>query len=297
MRAMEVMETPPALTTVLGDGWELVPLGASGFCDTWQARRGGLVLFVKSAGSARAGMLRAEADGLRALAATRSIRVPTIDSLRDLPGGGAVLALEWLDFARPDPGFGRRFGHALAALHAHPSPLEPPSFGWRTDNYIGATPQRNTPLQPPTQAGWQEFQVRCRLGCMRDRLPTQSARLRDAVDRVIESLPTLLAEPPMPRPALIHGDLWQGNWDMLADGTPVVFDPAVSCSDPHAELAMMELFGSPPEGFHEAYVEAGGSWPSARRLALYQLYHLLNHAVLFGAGYTSQALRVAHSLT
>jgi fructosamine-3-kinase len=83
---------------------------------------------------------------------------------------------------------------------------------------------------------------------------------------------------------------------MLGDGTPVIFDPAVSCADPHAELAMMELFGSPPEGFREAYLEAGGSWPSPRRLALYQLYHLLNHAILFGGGYTGQALRVAQTL-
>ena len=64
---MEVIDSQPGLATVLGDGWELVPLGASGFCDTWQARRGRLILFVKSAGEAGAGMLRAEADGLRAL--------------------------------------------------------------------------------------------------------------------------------------------------------------------------------------------------------------------------------------
>ena len=293
---MEVIERHPELTTVLGDGWELEPLGASVFCDTWQARRGRIALFVKSAGPEGAGMLRAEADGLRALAATHCIRVPAVDSLRDLPGGGAVLALEWLHFARPDAGFGQRFGRAMAALHAHPSPLEPPSFGWRTDNYIGATAQRNAPLQPPSHAGWLAFYARCRLRCMRDRLPPASAQLRDAVDAVMEALPALLSECPTPRPALIHGDLWQGNWDMLEDGTPVIFDPAVSCSDPHAELAMMELFGSPPDGFREAYAKAGGSWPSPRRLAVYQLYHLLNHAILFGAGYTRQALRVAQSL-
>ena len=80
---------------------------------------------------------------------------------------------------------------------------------------------------------------------------------------------------------------------MLEDGTPVIFDPAVSCSDPQAEIAMMELFGSPPRGFRQAYEEAGGSWPSPQRLRLYQLYHLLNHVVLFGGGYAQQALRVA----
>jgi fructosamine-3-kinase len=83
---------------------------------------------------------------------------------------------------------------------------------------------------------------------------------------------------------------------MLADGTPVIFDPAVSCSDPQAEIAMMELFGSPPPGFRAAYEAAGGSWPTPQRLQLYQLYHLLNHVVLFGRGYGAQALRVARAL-
>jgi fructosamine-3-kinase len=83
---------------------------------------------------------------------------------------------------------------------------------------------------------------------------------------------------------------------MLADGTPVIFDPAISCSDPQAELAMMELFGSPPRGFREAYARAGGTWPDLHRTQLYQLYHLLNHAVLFGGTYVQQALRTARAL-
>lgn len=295
-----VMETcvasEPGPPPLLDGRWKLRPLGSSAFCDTWQAQRGKQKLFVKSAGPPGAAMLRAEADGLDALAATGCIRVPAVDSLHERPGGGMLLVLEWLDFAHPDPGFGRRFGHALAALHAAPCPLDPQAFGWRGDNYIGATPQQNTPLQPPTRAGWQEFCARSRLGSMKDRLSPHAAELRDALEATIEALPRILCGEPPPRPALIHGDLWQGNWDMLADGMPVVFDPAVSCSDPGAELAMMELFGSPPPGFRAGYEEAGGHWPGPQCLALYQLYHLLNHAVLFGGPYAQQALRVARLL-
>ena len=294
--AMETMERESELAAVLGTRWNLRPLGNSAFCETWQASHGHLKLFVKSAGRAGAGMLRAEADGLRAIASTGCIRVPAVDSLTDLAGGGAVLALEWLDFAKPDAGFGKRFGRALAALHAHPCPLDPPSFGWRFDNYIGATPQRNTPLQPASHAGWLTFYARARLGCMRERLPASATELRDAVDAVLERVPRLFADGYVPRAALIHGDLWQGNWDMLQDGTPVIFDPAVSCSDPQAELAMMELFGGVPAGFRAGYGAAGGSWPPESRLRLYQLYHLLNHVVLFGGSYEQQALRVARSL-
>jgi fructosamine-3-kinase len=84
---------------------------------------------------------------------------------------------------------------------------------------------------------------------------------------------------------------------MLADGTPVIYDPAVSCSDAEAELAMMELFGAPPAGFWPAYREAAGLHAGyAARRPLYQLYHLLNHALLFGGSYAAQALRCARSL-
>jgi protein-ribulosamine 3-kinase len=293
---MELLESPSGLAAALGRSWELRALGHSDFCDTWQARQGGRKLFVKSTDRAGAGMLRAEADGLRALAATGTIRVPAVHALDDLPGGGASLALEWLDFACPDANFGDRFGRALARLHAQRCPMEPESFGWRSDNFIGATPQRNTPLQPACQMGWLTFFERARLCAMRDRLPAAASELRDAVDAVIEALPGVFADGYVPQPALIHGDLWQGNWDMLEDGTPVIFDPAVSCSDPQAEIAMMDLFGSPPHGFQQAYVQAGGSWPSPQRMQLYQLYHLLNHVVLFGGSYAQQALRIARAL-
>lgn len=293
---METLESRPALASALGGPWELRTLGNSSFCDTWEARQGRMRLFVKSAPRTGAAQLRAEADGLRALAATGCIRVPEVHALADLAGGGAALAMEWLDFRAPDAGFGERFGRALAALHTHPCPLDPPSFGWRTDNCLGGTLQRNTPLQPPGHGGWIAFWGRSRLGAMRDRLPAEAAALREAVDAVIARLPEFFTDGHLPRPALIHGDLWQGNWDMLANGTPVIFDPAVSCSDPQAEIAMMELFGSPPPGFREAYVEAGGAWPPPERMRLYQLYHLLNHVLLFGGGYGAQALRVARAL-
>jgi fructosamine-3-kinase len=293
---MQILDTQTELAGTLGGSWELLPLGISAFCETWQARQGRQKLFLKSAPCTGAAMLRAEADGLRALATTGCIRVPAVRALADLPSGGVALALEWLEFAPPDTGFGARFGKALAALHAQRCPLDPPGFGWRCDNYIGSTPQCNTPPQPPGQPGWLSFFGGSRLAAMRDRLPAGATRLREAVDVVIDTLPRHWPDLHPPRPALIHGDLWQGNWDMLEDGTPVLFDPAVSCSDPQAEIAMMELFGSPPPGFRQAYETAGGSWPTPQRLQLYQLYHLLNHVVLFGGSYEAQALRVARSL-
>ncbi len=53
---------------------------------------------------------------------------------------------------------------------------------------------------------------------------------------------------------------------------------------------MTELFGGFDPGFYNAY---RASWPLdagyATRKTLYNLYHILNHANLFGGGYARQA--------
>jgi fructosamine-3-kinase len=288
-------ELSDQLGTVLGGRWALRALGASSFCDTWEARCGRLRAFVKSSPGQGGDMLAAEADGLQALAAAKCIRVPEVLCLRHSgESEGAWLALEWLDLATPDVGFGKRFATALAALHADSNRSGPAHFGWRRDNFLGATPQVNTPTAGAGRADWVAFFAANRLVAMRDRLPAAAAALRAPIDAVLDALPGFFDQ--APRAALIHGDLWRGNWGMLADGTPVIFDPAVSVSDPEAELAMMDLFGGMPAGLLAAYEAAGGVRPDPGRRRLYQLYHLLNHAVLFGGGYEEQALRVARSL-
>src|SRR6185295_13239859 len=85
-RMQQVQEPLPELGELLGGRWQLQALGASAFCDTWEARQGRDLLFLKRAAEAGADMLRAEADGLRALAATRTVRVPSVHAVLDRPG-------------------------------------------------------------------------------------------------------------------------------------------------------------------------------------------------------------------
>jgi len=88
----------------------------------------------------------------------------------------------------------------------------------------------------------------------------------------------------------MHGDLWGGNHGVDSHGNPVIFDPAVYYGDREADLAMTSLFGGCSASFYGAYHE---SWPLdegyAVRKTLYNLYHILNHANLFGGGYIMQA--------
>ncbi|AKJ27533.1 fructosamine kinase family protein [Caldimonas brevitalea] len=297
---MTVTLTPlPVLDAALGAGWSVQPLNASGFCRTWRAQRKGSALFVKAVPPPRADVLEAEADGLAALAATGAVRVPDVAYCGAADASGAVvLALEWLELRPADAGFGPRLGRAVAALHDAPCPGEG-RYGWRRDNRIGATLQSNRWSEQGGVSGWIDFWGRERLNALARRLAEQdgSADLVRAVAAVVARLPAFFADGYQPRPALIHGDLWSGNWGLLPDGTPVLYDPAVSCSDPEAELAMMELFGHPPPGFWEAYREVRAVHAGyAQRRGLYQLYHVLNHALMFGGGYRRQALALAQQL-
>lgn len=79
-----------------------------------------------------------------------------------------------------------------------------------------------------------------------------------------------------------------------ANGEPALIDAAaVHCGWAEAELAMLTLFGLPPTEFCDAYAEHAPLRHDWReRAPLYNLYHLLNHVNLFGAGYLP-ALRAA----
>ncbi|MCA1791598.1 MAG: fructosamine kinase family protein [Thioalkalivibrio sp.] len=120
--------------------------------------------------------------------------------------------------------------------------------------------------------------------------------LLDTVARLETDLEALLGDH-RPRPSLLHGDLWSGNWGFLNDGAPTLFDPAVYYGDREADIAMMELFGHPGREFFAAYTEVqplDAGYPVRREL--YNLYHILNHFNLFGGGYASQAERMARRL-
>ena len=234
--------------------------------------------FVKCNDASRLDLFEAEADGLAALASSGTIRVP-VPVCWGLAGGASYLVLERLDLA--GAGRGAEAGRRLAELHRAGGP----AFGWRRDNYIGATPQPNN--QTPD---WIAFWRDRRLGFQLD-LAARNGHgraLRHQGDRLLADLGAFIGH--QPSPSLLHGDLWGGNLAYLADGSPVIFDPAVYLGDREADLAMTELFGGFGGDFYAAYREA---WPLdpgyGTRKILYNLYHIINHLNLFGSGYLGQA--------
>jgi fructosamine-3-kinase len=231
--------------------------------------------FLKSNTSAPADMFRREAEGLQALCVPGGPRVP-----RPLLVGEDFLLLEDLAPAPPQPSYAESLGRQLAALHAHVSGR----FGFAADNYLGSTPQPN-PWTADGHAFFAEQRLLYQARLARARGLLDSSGLARA-ERLARRLPELVPAQPA---ALIHGDLWAGNAITGPQGEPALIDPAAHYGWPEAELGMTALFGGFSEDFYRAYEESTRLQPGWReRLPIYNLYHLLNHLNIFGAGYLGQ---------
>ncbi len=248
---------------------------------SYRWRCGDTPLFVKVADHGGAAGLEAEAAGLSELAGAHAVRTPRVLA-RGSAGRSAFLALEWIDSRPAGRAAEHRLGEQLAAQHRVTAAL----FGFEDDNLIGRTRQPNGWL-----ADWTEFFRERRLRPQLA-LAVQSGfaeLLEKPGARLLESVDGLLAGH-RPQASLLHGDLWAGNW--LADerDEPVIFDPAVYYGDREADLAMTRLFGGFGRAFYDAY-HGAAPLPAghAVRAELYNLYHVLNHANLFGGGYARQA--------
>jgi len=247
-------------------------------------------------------LLKAEAEGLDALAcaaAGTDLRVPAPLAVGGA-GSQAVLVLPWLELEGSAsgiaPGAWSPLGVALASLHR--SSLERPCtpgdrpgrFGWPRDNAIGAGPQANGWLD-----SWGRFFAERRLAPQLKRLESRIGALRGG-QALLERVPDWL-DGHGADPCLVHGDLWSGNAAIDSSGHGVIFDPAVHRADREVDLAMARLFGGFPAPFFAGY---GATWPlpagHRRRVPLYNLYHLLNHANLFGGSYADQAQAVIAEL-
>ncbi|MEP7183289.1 MAG: fructosamine kinase family protein [Betaproteobacteria bacterium] len=255
-----------------------VSLGGSSLHELWRVDVAGASYFVKANVASKLPMLQAEADGLRELAQAKAIRVP-VPAACGKAHGISFLALEWLDLV--SGGRDATLGRALAQLHKTTSD----QFGWYRDNTIGTTPQSNAWC-----GDWAEFFRDCRIAPQLRLARRHGHRtLNLAGDLLLERVPAML-DGHTPMPSLVHGDLWSGNAARLARGEPVIFDPACYFGDRETDIAMAELFGGFDDSFFAAYHEL---WPADAgypvRRTLYNLYHVLNHLNLFGAGYLARA--------
>jgi len=224
-----------------------------------------------------------EARGLVILANAGAIRVP-----RPLFDGKfqqqVYLVMEYLEKGIPATNFWQDFGSSIAVLHKHTAE----KFGLPFQNYIGKLHQQNN-----VHDNWCAFYKHERISVLvqkalkRKLLTTEEASMAETIcDKLGQFIPE-------EKPALLHGDLWNGNFFAQVNGQPAVFDPAVYYGHREMDLAMAQLFGGFDPVFFEAYnasfpLQAG--WKE--RMEIFQLYPLLVHLLLFGGTYHQQVAAV-----
>lgn len=143
---------------------------------------------------------------------------------------------------------------------------------------------------------WTKFFAERRLRPQFERAdPYFDSGTRKQIEKLLNDPGKYLTEPE--RPSLLHGDLWGGNFMIDEQSHPWLIDPAAYVGHAEADLAMTELFGGFDSSFYEAYNSVFRLDPDYRyRRDIYNLYHLVKHLNLFGAGYLHSVLSILRTL-
>ncbi len=217
-----------------------------------------------------------EKNGLLLLSRSGAVNVPGVIAVDEVESN-QVLILEWIDKGTPDALFWASFGEQLAALHDNSMPF----FGLDEDNFMGSVPQINTP-----KPCWCQFFIENRLDPVLKKCLAANLLLpihRDLLGNLYKRLPGIFDDGPS---ALVHGDLWSGNFLCDAQGRAVLIDPAVYYGHRAVDLGMTRLFGGFDQIFYESYhYHAPLSNNHEEQWEVCNLYPLMIHLLLFGKSY------------
>lgn len=258
--------------------WQITPLGGGDINQTAVLYTKSQPYFIKWNNTLQyPAMLAKEAKGLNLLKKYTDFYIPRVISEGSF-SNVQFLMLEMIDSSVTiDSVFWRSFGIKLAGMHQQTNAY----FGLDYDNFIGSLAQKNAPLYDGISFFVnQRLQPQVEL-TMKHRLLT--VREKKQFDQLYVQLKSLL---PDEKPALLHGDLWSGNYMINKRGEATLIDPAVHYGLREAELSFMRLFGGFGNTLFDTYEEC---FPVAKgfeeRIALYNLYPLLVHLNLFGSSY------------
>ncbi len=226
-------------------------------------------------------MFTCEANGLHEIAKAGCIKTPKVILAKD-----DFLLLKWIEKGSKTIDFFKLFGQQFAQMHQKTQK----QFGFFEHNFIGATPQVNT-----FEDNWANFYFTHRL-LFQYKLAEQKGYVTPSLQCAFQKLekiyPSILLGSEE-KPALLHGDLWGGNYMVDKKGEPVLIDPAVYYGHREADLAMTKLFGGFSPDFYQAYQQTNpliDGWKY--RENIYLLYHVLNHMNLFGNSYYAQCMQL-----
>ncbi len=228
-------------------------------------------------------MFETEAKGLELLRKPKSIAIPEVIGTKEIDLY-SFLILEFVESAGRATDFFERLGKQLAVLHKNTSQ----HFGLDHDNYIGSLPQSNK-----QSSNWTEFYILQRLEPQLEMARNKNLMDKQANKQFNKMFNVLHEIFPSEKPALLHGDLWSGNYLAGNEGEPLFIDPAVYYGHREMDIAMSRLFGGFGEEFYSTY---NNEWPMEKgwekRMDICNLYPLLVHVNLFSTGYVRQVLQI-----
>lgn len=263
-----------------GDELNISTVGGGSINEAFRVQSIGSTVFVKTNhADAHPGMFEAEARGIELLRKHSHFDIPRVLKT-GIENNTAYLVMEWIEGGSPNLDFWENFAQNLAQMHR----TSADQFGLDHPNYIGSLPQQNG-----TRVSWSEFYIEMRLEPQL-RMARDSGQGDQALNRSFEKLFARIENLfPDEAPALLHGDLWGGNFMCTDSGNATIFDPAVYYGHREMDLAMSKLFGGFDREFYDFYHEnfpLENGWQE--RIPLGQLYPLLVHVNLFGSGYLPQ---------
>lgn len=220
-----------------------------------------------------------EKNSLEFLAKQNILKVPNVFICESVDKE-QLLLLEWIETGSRSQAFWKLFGEQLASLHQ----VTNDQFGFFEDNYMGALPQYN-----PFSKNWVDFFIHYRLQPQIELSKEKdllSKKHLESFEKLNAKLVDIFNEE---NPALLHGDLWSGNYMCDASSMPVLIDPAVYYGHRSIDLGMTTLFGGFDKSFYDSY-DYHYPFPSNyhEQWEICNLYPLLIHLNLFGSGYLSQ---------
>jgi len=240
--------------------------------------------FIKYSSNSEKDMFEQEFKGLILLNQAGELKVPKPIGYGEI-GEKRYLLLEYIESRSSRKDFWEMLGEDLARMHQGNTTK---MYGLDYDNYIGRLPQANIEHED-----WIDFFINERLEPQIE-LAFISGRIDKAyVNRfrkLYDELPSLLT---IERPALLHGDLWSGNFMVGNEGEPVLIDPAVYYGHREIEMSFTKMFGGFDKEFYEVYDQTYPLEPGFEsRVDIYNLYPYLVHINLFGTSYLGGVDRV-----
>lgn len=228
-------------------------------------------------------MFEKEAKGLLHLAEAKSLRVP-MPLLDGKYHQELFFVMEYIEPGAPAENFWELFGEGIAKLHTNSNEY----FGFEHNNFIGSLAQSNN-----RHDAWAEFYSSERLIPLAHKANKRGVLENEYVELVEKISARLGSIFPEEKPALLHGDLWSGNFMADAKGDPVIFDPAIYYGNREMDIAMSLLFGGFDNAFYASYNHHHPLQPGwEERVDLCQLYPLLVHLTLFGGSYHGRVVDI-----